>query len=69
MPQPIIHAELKKYRLFHELTQEELAQELDVTRQTINAIEAGKYQPTLYLAYRCAQLFHVSIEDIFTFED
>jgi putative transcriptional regulator len=49
------------------LTQEELANALGVTRQTINAIEQGKYQPTLYLAWQCAKLFKVRIEDIFSF--
>lgn len=66
---PSINSSLKKYRLQKELTQEELATRLGVTRQTINAIEAGKYQPTLYLAAQLAKLFHVSIEDIFNFTD
>jgi putative transcriptional regulator len=65
---PNISSNLKKYRLRAELTQEDLAQKLGVTRQTINAIEQSKYQPTLYLAYQCAKLFKVNIEDIFNFE-
>ncbi len=65
---PTINSSLKKYRLQKELTQEELAARVGVTRQTINAIEAGKYQPTLYLATELAHLFEVHIEDIFTFD-
>ena len=66
---PEISSKLKKFRQEHDFTQEALAQELGVTRQTINAIEHGKYQPSLYLAYQCAQLFNVKIEDIFTFDN
>jgi len=58
---------IKKYRLQHGLTQEALAEKLGVTRQTINAIEQSKYQPTLRLAYQCAKLFNVKIEDLFNF--
>jgi putative transcriptional regulator len=65
---PIIESKLKVYRLKAGYTQEELADKLGVTRQTINAIEQGKYQPTLYLAYQCAKLFKVNIEDIFKFK-
>lgn len=64
---PIIKSSLKQYRTKKGLTQEELATILAVTRQTINAIEQGKYQPSLFLAYQCAKLFKVSIEDIFKF--
>lgn len=64
-----IRSKLKDYRLERGYTQEELADRLGVTRQTIIAIEQGKYQPTLHLASRCAKLFRVSIEDIFSFED
>ena len=66
---PTIQVRLKKYRVEQGITQDDLAQKLGVTRQTINAIEAGKYQPTLYLAYQCAEFFNVSIKDIFTFKD
>lgn len=66
MPEIISH--LKGLRISHRLTQEELAEKLGVTRQTINAIEQGKYQPTLHLAFKCAKLFKTSIEDIFTFK-
>lgn len=47
------------------LTQEDLAQALGVTRQTINAIENDKYDPTLGLAMRLARFLNTSVEDIF----
>lgn len=46
-------------------SQGELAERLDVSRQTINALETGKYDPSLPLAFRIARLFAHSIEDIF----
>lgn len=51
-----------------DLTQEALAQELKVTRQTILAIEKGKYDPSLELAFKIARFFGVPIEEIFTYE-
>jgi len=53
----------------HNLTQEELAKKLGVTRQTIIAIEKGKYDPSLELAFKIARFFKVKIEDIFIYED
>jgi putative transcriptional regulator len=46
-------------------SQGELAEHLDVSRQTVNAIETGKYDPSLPLAFRIAKLFRQSIESIF----
>ena len=46
-------------------SQGELAEQLDVSRQTVNAIETGKYDPSLPLAFRIARLFGKSIETIF----
>ena len=46
-------------------SQGELAEKLDVSRQTVNAIETGKYDPSLPLAFRIAKLFRSSIESIF----
>ncbi len=60
---------LKVYRVMHGLTQEELARALGVTRQTIIAIEKGKYDPSLKLAFKIAKFFGVKIEDIFIYED
>ncbi len=50
-----------------EMTQQELADKLSVSRQTINAIEAGKYSPTLELAFRIAEVFNVSLEEVFQY--
>ena len=63
---------IKVYRAMHDLSQEALAQEVGVTRQTILAIEHGKYDPSLILAAKIAKLFKVRIDDIFlldTLED
>ena len=59
---------IKVYRAMHDLTQEGLAQALGVTRQTILAIEKGKYDPSLELAFRISRYFGVTIEEIFSFE-
>lgn len=56
---------LKVYRAMHDLTQEDLAQAVGVTRQTILAIEKEKYDPSLVLAFRIARYFNASIEDVF----
>ncbi|RLC70707.1 MAG: transcriptional regulator [Chloroflexi bacterium] len=60
---------LKVYRAMHDLTQEALAERLGVTRQTIIAIEKGKYAPSLELAFKIAKFFGVRIEDVFIFEE
>ena len=52
-----------------ELTQQQLADRVGVTRQTIIAIESGKYAPSLPLAFRIAQTFGVSIENVFQYEN
>jgi putative transcriptional regulator len=57
---------LKVLRAERDWTQERLARELGVTRQTVNAIETGKYDPSLPLAFKIARLFGQPIEDIFT---
>lgn len=59
---------LKVYRAMHDLTQEELADKLKVTRQTILAIEKRKYDPSLELAFKIAELFKVKIEDVFQYK-
>ena len=60
---------LKVYRAMQDLTQEELAKELGVTRQTIIAIEKDKYDPSLILAFKIAKFFKAQIEDIFIYTD
>jgi putative transcriptional regulator len=49
-------------------SQAELADRLEVSRQSVNAIETGKYDPSLPLAFKLARLFATSIEDLFTDE-
>jgi putative transcriptional regulator len=56
---------IKVYRAMHDLSQEALAQEVGVTRQTILAIENGKYDPSLILATKIAKFFKVRIDDVF----
>ena len=56
---------LRELRDRHAWSQADLAERLDVSRQTVNAIETGKYDPSLPLAFRIAKLFRLSIESIF----
>jgi putative transcriptional regulator len=56
---------LKVLRAERDWTQADLAEKLDVSRQTVNAIEKGKYDPSLPLAFKLARLFDASIEAIF----
>jgi putative transcriptional regulator len=60
---------LKVYRAIKNITQEDLAKELGVTRQTIIAIEKDKYDPSLILAFKMAKFFKVQIEDIFIYDN
>lgn len=60
---------IKVLRAEHNLTQADLADKLDVSRQTVNALETGKYDPSLPLAFKLARLFGLRIEDIFQDED
>ena len=55
-------------RTKNQLTQEQLAEVIDVTRATINAIERGDYNPSLELAFRLSRFFKKNIEEIFTVE-
>ena len=52
----------------NEMTQAELAEKVGVTRQTINAIEAAKYSPTLELAFKIAKVFDVPLDEVFQYE-
>ena len=60
---------IKVLRAKADITQKELAAEVEVTRQTINALEKGKYNPSLPLAFKIANYFGVTIEDVFTYEN
>ncbi len=59
---------IKVFRAMHDLTQEDLAQAVGVTRQTILAIEKGKYVPSLDLAFKIARNFNVTIEEVFQYD-
>lgn len=54
--------------LANEMTQQELADRIGVTRQTINAIEGEKYSPTLEVAFEIAAVFGVPLDQVFTYE-
>ena len=57
---------LKVLRAERDWSQQDLADRLEVSRQSVNAIETGKYDPSLPLAFRIAELFGLTIEEIFT---
>ena len=60
---------IRKLRFFAgEMTQQQLAEKAGISRQTIIAIEAGKYSPTLELAFRIAEAFGVPIGEVFAYE-
>ena len=60
---------IRKLRFEHnEMTQQDLAERVGVTRQTINAIELGKYSPSLEVAFRIARVFGVPLEEVFAYE-
>ena len=63
---PNIQSRLKEFRLQKQITQEDLAGALGVSRQTIIALEQGRYEPSLSLALRIAAYFKTPIESIFS---
>ncbi len=68
MSDNLISNHIRKLRFhFDEMTQQELAERTGVTRQTIVAIENGKYFPSLELAFRIAHVFKLPLENVFTF--
>ncbi len=65
----IISNQIRKLRFFaEEMTQQELAEKAGVSRQTVIAVEAGKYSPSLELAFRIADAFGVKITEVFDYE-
>ena len=60
---------VKPMRESHGLTQKELGEAVNVSRQAINAIETGKYDPSIWLAYHLARFFESRVEDVFQFEE
>ena len=64
-----IRNNIRKLRFHHdEMTQEQLAVKVGVTRQTINAIESAKYSPSLELAFRIALVFNVPLGEVFSYD-
>ena len=59
---------LEKIRKEKQITQEELASVLEVSRQTISSLEKGRYNPSIILAFKIARYFNMSIEEIFIYE-
>jgi len=63
---PTIRNEIRRLRFEHgEMTQQQLAEKIKVTRQTVNAIELGKYSPSLEAAFRIAAVFGKPLESVF----
>jgi putative transcriptional regulator len=60
---------IKVFRAMNDLTQDSLAHAIGVNRQTILAIEKGKYVPSLDLAFKIARYFKVNVEDVFIYDD
>ncbi len=60
---------LEEIRKQNGLTQEELAEKLEVSRQTISSLESGRYNPSILLAFKIAKMFNLSIEEIFIYEE
>lgn len=64
-----IRSNIRKLRFHHdEMTQQTLAEQVGVTRQTIVAIEKGNYSPSLELAFRIALVFNTPFEEVFTYQ-
>lgn len=60
---------IKVQRAIHDMTQQQLAEKIGVSRQTINAMEANKYVPSTLLSLKIAKLFQVKVEDLFSLEE
>lgn len=64
----VIENNIRRLRFEHgEMTQQDLAERIGVTRQTVNAIELGKYSPSLETAFRIAAVFKLGIDEVFSF--
>ncbi|NIS81351.1 MAG: helix-turn-helix domain-containing protein [Anaerolineales bacterium] len=69
MVETVLRNKIRRLRFDHgEMTQKELAQRVGCTRQTIHAIEAAKYAPSLELAFRIARVFEMGVEDVFLYD-
>jgi len=66
----VVQNRIRRLRFDHgEMTQQALADRVGVTRQTVNAIELGKYSPSLEVAFRIARVFGMPLEDVFQFQE
>jgi putative transcriptional regulator len=65
---PRISNTIRELRGAHSMTQQELADHIFVTRQTVNAIEGDKYSPSLEVAFRIAHVFDVALEQVFHYD-
>jgi putative transcriptional regulator len=69
-PDGTVTNQIRRLRFNHgEMTQQALAERVGVTRQTIIALEAGRYVPSLLLAFRLAKAFGVGVEDVFRYDE
>jgi len=68
-PRYDIRSDLRRHRLLAEVTQQDLADRVGATRQTVHAIEKGRYAPSVGLALKLAAIFGVSVEDLFTLNE
>lgn len=64
-----IRNNVRDLRAAHEMTQQQLADRIDLTRQTVIAIEGDKYSPSLETAFRIANVFGVPLEEVFSYQD
>jgi len=64
-----LKTKIREYRLLHNIKQSELAELVNVRRETIVHLENGKYNPSLKLAMDIAKVFNVTVEELFDFED
>ena len=60
---------LEELRRYAGITQEEIAKKMKVSRQTISALEKGRYNPSIILAFKIAKYFEMAIEDVFVYEE
>jgi putative transcriptional regulator len=68
MVSTVVTNSIRRLRFEHgEMTQQDLAERVGVTRQTVNAIEAGKYSPSLEAAFRIAEVFGMRVDEVFHF--
>lgn len=66
MAEPVVRNTLRVQRAIHDLTQAELAERAGITRASVNAIEAGRMVPSIYLALKLARALDVSVDELFS---